>query len=51
MEAGIDAGLEVIYVSFNYRHSGHGFLAGKEVLKAGVANIGLHDREFQLIIH
>lgn len=43
--AGVNLKLPIIYVSFNYRHSGHGFLAGKEVLKAGIANIGLHDRE------
>ncbi|KAK0201512.1 carotenoid ester lipase precursor [Desarmillaria ectypa] len=34
----------VIYVSMNYRVSGFGFLASKEVREAGVGNLGLHDQ-------
>ncbi|PBK95732.1 carotenoid ester lipase precursor [Armillaria gallica] len=34
----------VIYVSMNYRVSGFGFLAGKEVKEAAVGNLGLHDQ-------
>ncbi|KAJ7101537.1 carotenoid ester lipase precursor [Mycena belliarum] len=34
----------VIYVSINYRLSAFGFLASKEVRKAGVGNLGLQDQ-------
>ncbi|KAK0460038.1 carotenoid ester lipase precursor [Desarmillaria tabescens] len=34
----------VIYVSMNYRVSGFGFLASKEVREAAVGNLGLHDQ-------
>lgn len=34
----------VIYVSMNYRVSGFGFLASKEVQEAAVGNLGLHDQ-------
>ncbi|KAK0185686.1 carotenoid ester lipase precursor [Armillaria mellea] len=34
----------VIYVSMNYRVSGFGFLASKEVKEAAVGNLGLHDQ-------
>ncbi|KAK0487104.1 carotenoid ester lipase precursor [Armillaria novae-zelandiae] len=34
----------VIYVSMNYRVSGFGFLASKEVKDAAVGNLGLHDQ-------
>ncbi|KAG6812180.1 hypothetical protein H0H92_004048 [Tricholoma furcatifolium] len=34
----------VIYVSLNYRISGFGFLASKEVRDAGVGNLGLQDQ-------
>ncbi|KAG6815752.1 hypothetical protein H0H93_009083, partial [Arthromyces matolae] len=40
----IDMGLPVIYVSMNYRLSGFGFLAGREIKEAGVGNLGLHDQ-------
>ncbi len=30
----------------NYRLSGLGFLASKEVNAAGIGNLGLHDRKF-----
>ncbi|TCD60885.1 hypothetical protein EIP91_009376 [Steccherinum ochraceum] len=41
----------IIYVSMNYRLSALGFLAGKEVKQAGVANLGLQDqrRAFQWV--
>ncbi|KAK0460004.1 carotenoid ester lipase precursor [Desarmillaria tabescens] len=34
----------IIYVSMNYRVSGFGFLASKEVREAAVGNLGLHDQ-------
>ncbi|KAF7350022.1 COesterase domain-containing protein [Mycena venus] len=34
----------IIYVSINYRVSAFGFLGGKQVRKAGVGNLGLHDQ-------
>lgn len=37
-------GQPVIFVSMNYRLTAFGFLAGKEVRDAGVANLGLHDQ-------
>ncbi|GJE92632.1 carotenoid ester lipase precursor [Phanerochaete sordida] len=40
----IELGEPIVYVSFNYRLNGFGFLAGKEVEAAGVGNIGLHDQ-------
>lgn len=40
----IAMGSPVVYVSMNYRLSGFGFLPGKEVGEAGVANLGLHDQ-------
>jgi len=36
----------VIYVNFNYRVNAFGWLAGKEALAGGAANVGLHDREY-----
>ncbi|KAJ2924128.1 hypothetical protein H1R20_g12974, partial [Candolleomyces eurysporus] len=39
-----DMGQPVIFVSMNYRLSGLGFLASKEVRAAGVGNLGLHDQ-------
>ncbi|KAH8892227.1 alpha/beta-hydrolase [Thozetella sp. PMI_491] len=41
-------GKPVIAVSMNYRVGGFGFLASKEVLAAGVANIGLFDQRMAL---
>ncbi|KIJ11923.1 hypothetical protein PAXINDRAFT_118603 [Paxillus involutus ATCC 200175] len=41
-------GSEVIYVSFNYRLNGFGFLAGAEVQQEGVANLGLYDQRLAL---
>jgi carboxylesterase type B len=38
----------VIYVSFNYRLNGFGFLGGKEVADAGLANLGLLDQRMAL---
>ncbi|KAF8158420.1 carotenoid ester lipase precursor [Crassisporium funariophilum] len=37
-------GSPVIYVSMNYRLTGFGFLAGKEVKAAGIGNLGLQDQ-------
>lgn len=44
----VELGKPVIYVSFNYRVNGFGFLAGKEVKEAGVANLGIHDQRMAL---
>ena len=41
----VQLGNPVIYVSFNYQVKGFGFLAGKEVEAAGVANLGIHYHE------
>ncbi|KAF9531422.1 Alpha/Beta hydrolase protein, partial [Crepidotus variabilis] len=38
----------VIFVSANYRLNVFGFLGGKEVQEAGLANLGLHDQQFAL---
>ena len=35
----------MVYVNFNYRVNGFGWLAGKEALAGGAANVGLYDRE------
>ncbi|GFF75771.1 lipase 4 [Aspergillus udagawae] len=41
-------GKPIIGVSINYRVAGWGFLASREVLAAGVANIGLYDQRLAL---
>ncbi|KAI1862229.1 uncharacterized protein JN550_010385 [Neoarthrinium moseri] len=40
----IGQGKPIIFVAATYRVGGFGFLAGKEVLEAGVANLGLLDQ-------
>ncbi|KAL0577126.1 hypothetical protein V5O48_004879 [Marasmius crinis-equi] len=44
VERSIQLGQPVIYVSMNYRVTGFGFLASKEVKAAGVGNLGLQDQ-------
>lgn len=44
----VDIQKPIIVVSINYRLSGFGFLASKEVLEAGVANLGLFDQRLAL---
>ncbi|KAJ6554988.1 Alpha/Beta hydrolase protein [Mycena vulgaris] len=44
VERSIAMGKPVVYVSMNYRVSGFGFLASKEVRAAGVGNLGLQDQ-------
>lgn len=44
----VELGNPVIYVSFNYRVNGFGFLGGKEVKDAGVANLGIRDQQLAL---
>jgi carboxylesterase type B len=39
---------DIIYVSVNYRVGGFDFLAGKEILKDGSANIGNLDQRLGL---
>jgi len=46
VQRSIDLGTPIIFVSMNYRLSGLGFLASKEVNAAGIGNLGLHDRKF-----
>ena len=45
VQRSVALGQPVIYVNFNYRENAFGFLAGKEALAGGAANVGLHDRE------
>ncbi|KAJ3562849.1 hypothetical protein NP233_g9322 [Leucocoprinus birnbaumii] len=40
----IALGMPIIYVSMNYRLTGFGFLASKEVKAAGIGNLGLQDQ-------
>ncbi|KZP11779.1 glycosyltransferase family 69 protein [Athelia psychrophila] len=44
VQKSIDIGSPVVYVSFNHRVNGFGFLASQEVTNAGVANLGLQDQ-------
>ncbi|TCD65524.1 hypothetical protein EIP91_002532 [Steccherinum ochraceum] len=48
IQRSINLGEPVVFVSFNYRLSGLGFLAGKEVNDAGVGNLGLQDQRLAL---
>lgn len=45
---GIVMGKPFIFVTVNYRVGGFGFLAGKEILAAGAANLGLLDQRMGL---
>lgn len=44
VDRSIEMGTPVIFVSMNYRLSGLGFLASREVKEAGVGNLGLQDQ-------
>ncbi|KAF8162761.1 carotenoid ester lipase precursor [Crassisporium funariophilum] len=44
----VELGQPVVFVSMNYRVSAYGFLAGKEVLREGVGNLGLRDQRTAL---
>ncbi|KAH9915056.1 carotenoid ester lipase [Epithele typhae] len=44
----VEIGHPVIYMAMNYRLSAFGFLGGKEVKEAGVANLGLLDQRESL---
>ena len=46
VQRSVELGEPVIYVNFNYRVNAFGWLAGKEALAGGAANVGLHDREY-----
>ncbi|RPD69259.1 carotenoid ester lipase precursor [Lentinus tigrinus ALCF2SS1-7] len=48
VERSIDIGEPLIFVALNYRLHVLGFLGGKEVQDAGVANLGLHDQRAAL---
>ncbi|KAJ5094983.1 hypothetical protein N7532_007274 [Penicillium argentinense] len=45
---GVNIGKPFIFVAVNYRIGGFGFLAGKEILKDGAANLGLLDQRMGL---
>jgi len=47
VQRSVELGEPVIYVSFNYRVNAFGWLAGKEALAGGAANLGLYDREYR----
>lgn len=44
----VSSGTPIMYVAVNYRVSGWGFLAGKEVKAGGVSNLGLLDQRLGL---
>ena len=48
VQRSVQLGEPVIYVNFNYRLNAFGFLAGKEALAGGAANIGIYDRKHNL---
>jgi carboxylesterase type B len=48
MEQSVRMETPIIYVSFNYRVSGFGFLAGSELVGSGNANLGLYDQRLAL---
>ncbi|KAJ7630276.1 alpha beta-hydrolase [Roridomyces roridus] len=48
VERAIVTGQSVVSVVMNYRFTAFGFLAGKEVARAGISNLGLRDQIFAL---
>ncbi|KIM38333.1 hypothetical protein M413DRAFT_30177 [Hebeloma cylindrosporum] len=48
VERSIALGKPLVLVSVNYRISAYGFLAGKEIEKEGLGNIGLYDQRLGL---
>ncbi|KAL4902790.1 hypothetical protein BDW74DRAFT_57562 [Aspergillus multicolor] len=48
VDESVQMGQPIIGVSFNYRLSGFGFLQGRAVDEAGIANLGLYDQRFAL---
>jgi acetylcholinesterase len=44
VQRSVELGQPVIYLNFNYRVNAFGWLAGKEALAGGAANVGLYDR-------
>lgn len=44
IQAGIDNGKPIVYIAVNYRLGAFGWLAGKEVLDAGLTNLGHYDQ-------
>jgi carboxylesterase type B len=49
VEQSVRMGTPIVYVSFNYRVSGFGFLSGGEMVDSGNANLGLYDQ--RLVLH
>ncbi|KAH8831768.1 Alpha/Beta hydrolase protein [Flagelloscypha sp. PMI_526] len=48
VDKSIQLGTPIVYVSFNYRVTGFGFMPGKEIKAAGVGNLGLQDQRLAL---
>ncbi|RPD58759.1 carotenoid ester lipase precursor [Lentinus tigrinus ALCF2SS1-7] len=48
VERSIEIGEPIIFVGVNYRLNAFGFLAGKEVQEAGIANLGMQDQRTAL---
>ncbi|KAJ7666219.1 sterol esterase [Mycena polygramma] len=48
LERSLERGKPIVIVIPNYRLNAFGFLAGKEVMDAGVGNLGLRDQKFAL---
>jgi len=48
VQKSVDVGKPIIAVSINYRLGIWGWLTGKEVVKAGVANLGMRDQRLAL---
>ena len=50
VQQSVEIGKPIIGVSFNYRLHGWGFLYSQDIVKAGVANLGLRDQRYDLSI-
>ncbi|KAH7082450.1 Alpha/Beta hydrolase protein [Paraphoma chrysanthemicola] len=48
VQQSVKIGSPIIYVSFNYRLSGFGFLPGSPLVESGNANLGLYDQRLAL---
>lgn len=48
VQTSVELGKPVLFVAMNYRVAGFGFLAGKEILADGSANLGLLDQRLAM---
>ncbi|KAF9643417.1 sterol esterase [Thelephora ganbajun] len=48
VQRSVELGEPLIYINFNYRGNAFGWLAGKEALAGGAANLGLYDQKLFL---